>query len=220
VFFESPIWPIRSRSPAPAGRGTFIGLLTRNNSWVFEPRQRNHRAKWRELRQAFPQPDDLPDAFHDLFDYMYRGVFQRGADLVDVIQNPDQFRIRLTDRFTEFLNRIAETRHRSIYESFGSDPDVVEALWNRDAFSTRGIDNQSLHFGGFAGALLLKVASDVQGLIENLNPTPDVRTALLWSIHMPWFDAPQIDSISMPTLQSTVTTINDWIKAPVAAPTT
>jgi len=219
VFFESPIWPIPSRSHAQAGRGPFIGLLTRNNSWVFEFRQRNHRVKWREIRQAFPQPDDLPDAFHNLFDYMYRGVFQQGADLVDVIQNPDQYRIRVADRFSEFLNRIAETRHLSIYESFGSDPDVVEALWNRDAFSTRGIDNQALHFGGFAGGLLMNVASDVQNVIENLNPTADVRTALLLSIHMPWFDEPQIDSISIANLQSTVANINDWINAHVAAST-
>jgi hypothetical protein len=219
VFFESPIWPIPSRRPTHGRRGPFIGLLTRNNSWVFESRQRTHRAKWREVRQAFPQPNDLPHAFHGLFDYMYQGVFQRGADPVDVIQNPDRFRIRLADRFTEFLNRIAETRHQSIYESFGSDPHVVEALWNRDAFSTSGIDNQSLHFGGFAGTLLLNVASNVQNLIEKLNPTPEVRTALLLSIHIPWFDEPQIDSISIPVLQSTVTTINDWINATVAAPT-
>lgn len=219
VFFESPIWPIASRSAAQAGRGPFIGLLTRNNSWIFESRQRNHRAKWREVRQAFPEPNDLPDAFHILFDYMYRGVFQQGADLIDVIQNPDQYRIRLADRYTEFLNRIAETRHLSIYESFGSDPHIVEALWNRDAFSTRGIDNQSLHFGAFAGALLSNVASDIHDLIETLNPTPDVRTALLLSIHMPWFDEPQIDSISIRTLQSAVRTINDWINAPVASPT-
>lgn len=214
VFFDSPIWPIASRSLEHDRRGPVIGLLSRNNSWVFESRQRTHRAKWLEVQQAFPSRlDDLPDAFHDLF----RGVFQQDVDLVDLIQDPEQYRIRLADRFSEFLIRIAETRHSSIYESFGSDPHVVEALWNRDAFSTRGIDNQAIHFGRFAGALLMDVATNVHDMIGALDINPDVRTALLLSIHMPWFDQPQIDAISIPELQCAVRSINDWISSDVSA---
>ncbi len=219
VFFDSTIWPIASPSPAQARPGPFIGLLTQHNSWVFEPRQRNHRRKWLEVQQAFPSRlNDLPDAFHNLFAYMYRGVFQQGIDLVDMIHDPEQYRIRLEDRFAEFLIRIAETRHLSIYESFGSDPHVVEALWNRDAFSTRGIDNQAIHFGDFAGALLMHVSSNVHDLVSHLNPNSEVLTALVLSIHMPWFDDPQIDTVSIPELKHCVTNINDWLNADFTAP--
>ena len=176
VLLDTPIWPLPSRSPREDQRQPYIALLTVRNSWVFEPRPRNHRSKWLEVRQAFASsPDALPACFHKLFGYMYRGVSQRGVDLVERMMNPGKYRVRLADRFGEFLTRIAETRHLSIYGSFGSDPNVVEALWNGDVFSTRGIDNQAIQFGDFAGSLLMCISSDICAVIGRLNPSPELR---------------------------------------------
>jgi hypothetical protein len=221
VLFDCPIWPIPSRSPSPDRRQPYIALLTARNSWVFERRARSHRRKWLEVQQAFTSsPDDLPGCFHSLFDYMYRGVFQRGVDLLDRIENPGRYQVRLADRFEEFLIRIAETRHTSIYGSFGSDPNVVEALWNGDVFSRRGIDNQAGQFGKFAGSLMVCVSSDVHSIIGRVNPNPEVRTALMLSIHMPWFDDPQIGAMSIPKIADTVNEIIAWIDQPIESPVT
>ena len=214
VLFDTPIWPIPSHSPRQDQRQPYIALLTTHNSWVFEPRPRNHRRKWLEVRQAFASsPDALPACFHKLFGYMYRGVFQRGVDLLEKVRNPDKYRVRLADRFEEFLVRIAETRHLSIYGSSGSDPHVVEALLNREVFSTRGIENQTQQFADFAGSFLMCISSDVHAVIRRLNPNPEVRNALMLSIHLPPFDDPQSDSISVAQVADTVKEISAWVNA-------
>jgi len=214
VFLDSPISPIPSRRPAEDLRDRFIALLTRQNKWAFERRPRNHCTKWLEVRQAFPsRPDELPACFHRLFEYMYRGEFRPDTDLMDVIENPEKHRIRLPDRFEEFLTRIAKTRHLSLYASFGSDPHVVEALWNRDAFSSAGIENQALQFGRFAGWLLTHGASGLNQLVGRLDVSPNVKNALFLSVYMPPFDLPQVDRISIQDLKGFVAHIDNWIKS-------
>lgn len=216
VFLDNTIWPLVLDSEPVEQRDPFIAMLTRHNAWVFEPRSRNHRQKWLEVSQAYvSRPEDLPDCFHNLFRYMYRGVSQPNVDIMEKIQNPSKYRLQLSDRFEEFLIRIAETRHRAIYASFGSDPDIVEGLWNRDLFSTRGIDNQTSEFGAFSDSLLTHVSLETHELINDLNPNPEVRKVFGLSVHLLWFDDPLIDSISNPRLRGYVTDINAWI---IAAP--
>ena len=214
VLFDTAIWPIPSRRPPQDRHQPYIALLTVHNSWVFEPRPRNHRRKWLEVKQAFASlPDALPACFHKLFGYMYHGVFQRGVDLLETIKNPDKYRVRLADRFEDFLTRIAETRHLSIYGSFGSDPNVVDALWNGDVFSTRGIENQAVQFGEFSGSLLMRVASDVKGIMGRLSLNQKLHNALTLSIHYLPFDDPQSDGISDPELADAVKEISAWVDA-------
>ena len=151
-----------------------------------------------------------------LFSYLYRGSYQRGVDIVEVVRNPAKYRVKLADKLDEFLDRIAETRHESLYASFGSDPHVMEALWNGEAFTERGIENQAIHFGGFAHGLLTEVAADLNTLADRLDMTPDLRNALALSAFHPWFDTLRIDQIANHELRQRTQSLDDWLSANIA----
>jgi hypothetical protein len=218
VFLDSTSWPIESQRPPGDQSERFIAVLTRRNQWILELRPRNHRSRWGEVRQVHAvNPDSLPECFEILFNYMYRGCHQPGVALVEAINNPQKYRVRLADRLDQFLERIAESRHDSLYASFGSDPNVMEALWNGDTFTEHGIENQAIHFGAFALALLIDVGRDLNDLIRRISITPEIKTALALSVLSPWFDTPRIASVANDELRQSVQDINEWLHADVVA---
>jgi len=212
AFLEWTIWPIPSHRPGDYEHRDFIAKLTEQNKWIFEGRKRRHKVKWDEIYQAFgSRPNELPKCFHDLFEYLYSGVYQPGIDLVELIRSPGQYRVKLADRFEEFLQRISEIRHTAVYRSFGSDPHVFANLWNRDTFSESGIESQTHKYGAFSVSLLNHVASDIWELINRLEVGRDVGTALGLFVYFNWFDNPKFEQIRNHNLNSKIFNITKWI---------
>lgn len=218
VFLDSTFWPIASHRQAGVQPDRYIAVLTRHNRWLIESRARNHHSRWNEVQQVYGvRSADLPECFQELFRYMYRGCYRKGVDLVELIKSKDrdQFRVRIGDNLDEFLGRIAETRHESLYSSFGSDPHVMEAMWNGDTDTSNGIEDQAVHFGVFALGLLMEVATDLGKLTDRLELSDNLRTALLLSVHHPWFDSPRIDDIANSSLRLQIEKVDGWVHAPV-----
>ena len=229
VIFDSTSWPLPSRRSERFADHRHVAILTKNNNWILERRVRNHQTVWAEVRQVFAaRLDELPGYFHGLFDYMYRGQFEEQLTLdvlADVLERSplddfigrrlDEFRVKLSDRLPEFLQHISETRHRSIYESFGSDPYVHEAICNGEAFSSAGLENQSLEYRQFCESLLADVACDLLRIAESLTVSEEIALALFLTTYMTPFDKPQIDRIGTIKLKDALTRIHEWIIHPI-----
>ena len=224
VIFDSTFWPIASRRPKYFGEIRFAALLTRHNKWVFEKRSRNHLAIWAEVAQAYnARLHELPSCFHELFHFMYRGEYEEEFTLDNIAEALNDtplddwsgeyqqpFRVKLDDRCSEFLQRISETRHRSVYESFGEDPHVVFGLVNRECFSTEGIDNQAVAFGQFCESLMTDVASDTLRIAQSLTVSAEIANAFFLTTYMEPFDKPRVDQIPGAKLRDVMTRICNW----------
>jgi len=229
VIFDSTFWPLPSRRSEGFADHRYVAILTKNNKWIIERRSRNHHAVWAEVAQVFAtRLDELPECFRGLFDYMYQRQFEERFTLdvlADVLERTplddfsgrrlDEFRVKLSDRLPEFLQRISETRHRSIYESFGSDPYVHEAICNQEAFSSTGMEDQSLEYGRFCESLLTDVACNVLRTSESMTVSKEIAVAVFLTTYMTPFDEPQIDRIGSAKLKDTLARIHDWIIHPV-----
>jgi len=128
----------RSLRPSPE---VVMGLLTKRNAWKFEPRSRSHAKRWRELESVLRQTgDEVPDFFTRFFRYLLSygpHCHTEDADLV-----------------AEGLRRLAELRHDAVYQGFGDDRFVYDALANRDTMCITGIEARSGAYRDFATSLL------------------------------------------------------------------
>ena len=181
-------------------------ILTTENTWSFEGRTLSHKARWRELVHLFgKRSHTIPQYYRELFKYMFRGRQKKRIPLKDVLMNPtllDGNRLELEDAMDEFLDRIAAVRHVALYRAVGEDPRVIEAIWNNEATSSSGIEQQALEFYSFCEAMFDHVSSDIASLISLLNPQASVRNALYLCIYLPGVDTPRIDDVSPEVLKS------------------
>jgi len=191
-------------------------ILKVNNRWSFECRTRSHKARWRELLQVFGKRScTIPEYYRRLFNYMFWGRQKERIPVIDALKNPGILRanrLQLEDAMDEFLDRIADVRHAALYRAFGEDPRVVEAIWNKEATSSSGIEGQAIEFCSFSEAMFAHVSSDVVGLISSLNPKASVRNALRVGIYFPGLDTPRVDDVSSEALRSQLWRIDTWLK--------
>jgi hypothetical protein len=215
--------PARSRGSGQgdASRSLVIAVLTRNNEWTFEGEARTHKAQWLQLKQVWAAKSaTIPGYFEELFDYLFHGVWEhpegltRSEQLVAVLEGRikrEELRPRLRQHLDGFLSLIAEIRHLAVYCSFGEDPGVVEALVNRDTFSTAGIEKQAQELVLFASRFLTDVASELCAVIRSTEVPQALRTKLYLAVHLPWFD--QIQLAKCPDcVRAKVATLRDWLR--------
>lgn len=192
-------------------------VLKKNNTWSFDCRKRSHKTCWRELLQLFDKGSyTIPKYYRDLFEYLFRGRQKElGVRAVmESIKNPafrEANKFHFEDAKKEFLDRIAEIRHRALYEAFGEDPGVVEAMWNNDVTSSLGIERQAVEFYSFSEAMLDHVSLDIVDLISLLNPIISVRNALCICTYIQWFDTPISDHVPHEVLESRTRWIEKWL---------
>jgi hypothetical protein len=196
-------------------------VLRENNTWSFECRKRSHKTCWRELLHLFDKDSyTIPQYYYALFEYLFRGRQKEqklGVEpLKERIENPalcEANKLRLEDAKEEFLDRIAEIRHRALYGAFGEDPGVVEAMWNNDVTSSLGIERQTNEFYSFSKAMLDHVSSDIVELLSVLNLIVSVRKALCVCVYVQWFDTPLPDDMHSKFLASRIRWIERWLNA-------
>jgi len=199
-----------------------IAILNKKNQWIFEPRKRSHVGRWLELESIFaPRKYEIPAYFKDLFDYFFtgRGHYKCKVPLKEYVRRTSKgekispgtpYEVR--DKLKEFLRMVAETRHIAMYESFGSDPVVVEGLINRDIFSTRGIDRQANQFERFATTFFQDITERLNWLIEQIEIEKDVRSWLFVSVYTQPFDEPEYDILYPENLASDLKSLHDWLE--------
>lgn len=173
-----------------------MAILTKNNSWKFELRKRTHKSRWFELEQVFSQKsNDIPDYFNGLFNYMYRGVYQKGIPPIEIFHDRNKYRIKIEENLSEFLLRISQIRHNALYQSFGEDPNVVEALVNRDTYSTKGINRQADEFGIFSWSFSENISHTLCDFLSETHISDKIRKSIFVCVYHPWFDMPKINEI-------------------------
>jgi hypothetical protein len=197
----------------PGDSHVTTGVLTRHNEWIFERRPfAAHRGRWCELQQIFiGREEDAPACFHELFDFLFRGRHQSGIPLIEIIKNPNRYRLRMPDRFEDFLGQISEARHAAIYAAAGEDPYVVEALVNRDTFSSLGIDGHARAFVAFAEGLLRTTTDEILARFGEIKASPGVRTLFSLGVRMPWFDEPKLTLLASADLQAALAIVDHWL---------
>ncbi|OHB83507.1 MAG: hypothetical protein A2Z38_08975 [Planctomycetes bacterium RBG_19FT_COMBO_48_8] len=203
------------KSDRPRDMSIVVAVLKRNNTWNFECRNRSHKARWRELLQLFAKPSyTILQYYHELFEYMFAGRRKMRISLKELLQHPElreSEKLKLEDAKEEFVDRIAEVRHRALYGASGEDPYVVTALWNGDVTSSSGIERQAIAFYSFGEAMLDHISSDLVELLSVINPTASVIKALCMCVYLQWFDTPLTDKVPREAFESRVRWIKRWL---------
>jgi hypothetical protein len=206
-------WIAPPSSPALAA---IAGVLTKNNRWLFEPRERSHRAKWLEVRDALA-PGEVPPAFEYLFGHVFPNRRRKGTPILEAIRDPHGTLARIDECWEDLLLAIAETRHRALYSSFGEDPYVVEALWNGDTSSSRGIDRQAKALLSFAALLLNDEAARLAKMLATVTVPPSIHGWMSATFRIPWFDEPHTSDLPFDTIGLSIRVIEAWLEPNTAA---
>jgi hypothetical protein len=160
--------------------------LQRNSKWTVERVRQNHKSIWLLLYQAFPNAKGLPNCFNDLFNYLFPT-----RNMVKLTDPPEFItkKYELEKYFYDFLERIPIARHLSSYESFGEDPEIVEALINRDTFTSLGIDRQAKKYLKFNCDLLLHVSMEINRILDEIKLSEVDKKFLLLKLYKKPFDS-------------------------------
>lgn len=165
--------------------------------WTIEKFNAKHTRRWLLLEQIFKNKGVIiPDSFNNLFNSFYN-LESHNRNINDPILKEyykDATPITFQNKLKDFLEMIANKRHTSIYESFGSTPEIVQDLINRDSLSDKGIDAHSTAFGKFASDFFDEVINTTTDkIVSNLTLENASRSALIHSVFNPWFDEPRIE---------------------------
>jgi hypothetical protein len=196
-----------------------VGKLSKKRGWIFEGMKRNHESRWLQLHQIIgSRKGNVPIFFHRLFAYFFREEYKKKRPLIEILNNKSVDnnifigeKWQLHERVTDFLKRIALSRHESIYGSFGSDAYVYETLVNRDTFSTSGLNEKAAQFMLFAQDLAIYVANNIKETISTLQMSDSIRKLLFLCISIPYFDDPKIKFLQPIELQNLVKFFIDFL---------
>jgi hypothetical protein len=109
----------------------------------------------------------------------------------------DDKEINIETKLKEFLELIAQKRHTSVYNSFGSNPEVVHDIENGDTFSDFGIDFHSNAFAQFSNEFFEELLDLTIKLLQNITIGAESKKALYQAIYTPSFDTPVLNLLSM-----------------------
>jgi hypothetical protein len=206
---QKPI-PVSQRASAPSK--FLMAIVTKDNRWKYEPRKPDHRTKWLELRQVFAPLDyKIPSFVQRLFAKLYGQQFRPGTKPIEVLRNPDAFRIGIREAMDDFLGMIANVRHAALYEGVGVDPHLIEAEMNGDVVA-RPEQYSSLAdtLGIFAASMLTSAARDLAELFSSIPNSQALHDRLALRISIPWPDPPALQMLVNGDLKAALTAIRAW----------
>lgn len=212
-------WRVKSLHEKVGSGKTVVAIWTSDRKWKFEPRPQSHEIRWRELVPIFSNRSyKIPNYFHRLFRYHWRGRYKNKLPWDEWaerfasgerVSRGEPYKIR--DVLPEFLSTIARTRHRAMYEAFGSDPAVAEALTNRETFSRKGIDRKAKNYFVFASELFADVTDTLYGFIERKRVREEIRRLVFLGVTGPWMDSPHFDAVIHEEISDRLTGAMNWL---------
>jgi hypothetical protein len=195
VRVDRPSFPFRSPdgyAEADKGPEALMAALTAKNRWKFEGRRRSHSSLWGELKQVWSRPGvEIPLCFDRLYGNLVSVPWASTPGLEDIAS--DLRSASSSELLDRFLGSISEARHTALYEGFGADPHVYEALVNRD-IDTGPLELRARVFSEFAASFLLESGRRAQFVLDAVTASPTVRTRLFMATWWPWLDSPLLDS--------------------------
>ena len=125
-----------SKIEGSASIGSIVAILTESNDWRFEKIKRNHVDRWNQLKSIFASDESyIPECFHQLFQDFLIDREKNPMPLIERLKRRAEgktiepgIRYKTHELMEEFLREIIHSRHHAMYDSFGSDPGVYQAI--------------------------------------------------------------------------------------------
>jgi hypothetical protein len=172
-----------------------------NKLWSINKIKPKHTNRWLELIHIFGvrKNDCIPESFKNLFRSLYNPDFYNRIIKNSIFKENymDDKEINIETKLKEFLELIAQKRHTSVYNSFGSNPEVVHDIENGDTFSDFGIDFHSNAFAQFSNEFFEELLDLTIKLLQNITIGAESKKALYQAIYTPSFDTPVLNLLSM-----------------------
>lgn len=158
---------MRGKSPI----ALLAGVLTAENHWIFEPRNRSHRTRWNELFLIPRFADVAPRPVVAIAEYLseYGG----------------QLRCAPGEVLEYGVHRIPEIRHEATYLAFGADEFSLDLAMNQES-GGGGTEIRRESIGEFARNWMNEMLSQTRDLIVELAPEMHdrcrsaIRSTALW----------------------------------------
>ncbi len=184
-----------------------------NGHWHFEKRKRGHFTKWNEI--SLLRLIEYPDSLKQLFTFWFKDWLKEDISVEEYLVRKLKKEnmgvcFSINDKISELIKRFIETRHRSVYFSFGSDPQVVTDLVNNDALSTKGIELQANAFKNFTYQFLIENVELLTEFLNSVSIHKKTRAMLHTTILWPWFDQPKRQQIQNRELENKIRQLIDF----------
>jgi len=214
-----PVYPVLSRDDENLNIQSILAIFSQKNSkWTFNKTSRDHKGRWFELKQIFIKEEDVPLCFNNLFNLWYGDLIKENIpSITKIIAKIEGKKIgtplKVHDKIDDFLMRISETRHISLYQSFGSDPNVINSLQNMDTYTNAGIDRQVINFKKFTYEFYQLCLNELKIIINNIKFHKPTRQSLWILINLPNFDFPNIELLELKSLKHDLRFLIDWFSS-------
>jgi hypothetical protein len=210
IFERQIIWDDKTLAP----ENQFAVASFTKGKWNLQKKKWGHAGKWQEIKQL--RLTEYPNSFIHLFKYWFKFRVKENISMTEYVAGLVKGEkigtpLDINDIPDEFLNRITTSRHASIYESFGSEPEVMANIVNGDAFSDNGIDYQAKAYQQFCYEFLRENVNDLLNIIGEINVSKETKMYLRLAIFQPWFDDQQIDLVDDVELRNNITKAKSWI---------
>lgn len=186
----------------------------KNNKWKYEYSKLSHKNRWAELKRFFNQETKTPDFILKLFDYFFQASFHNES--IEKLKNFDAFKnrkhITYEDKLDEFLNRISNTRHSAAYNSFGSDPNVIDEMINREGVNPKLVNLQANSYESFSENFFNYCIDLVYELINYIDINNETRKYLFFTTYYDTFDDVIIENIKNDVAREKTRYVKDWLK--------
>jgi hypothetical protein len=162
--------------PAPE---MLMCTLTRDNRWIVENRGRSHRVLWREIGCVLREDEDgtPPEWLSEFFAQLRK-------------ESPEELAEADTD---ELLCRIADLRHRALYEGFGMDETALNELSRSREISALALSARASEFEKFATRLQVYILGHTVPLLLACGLDGQLRTVFVSGVYSPGFDMPTLE---------------------------
>lgn len=210
IFERQIIWDDKTLAP----ENQFAVASFTKGKWNLQKKKWGHAGKWQEIKQL--RLTEYPNSFIHLFKYWFKFRIKENISMTEYMDRLVKGEkigtpLDINDIPDEFLNRITMSRHISMYESFGSEPEVMANIVNSDAFSDNGIDFQAKAYQQFCYQFLRECVDELSCVIEEINISRKARMNLWVAIFQPWFDDQQIDLVDDEVLRNDIKKVESWI---------
>lgn len=177
---------------------TIIAILTKKNTWKFEPRSRTHKDRWQELEYVLLHMKETPPDFFMSF-FKYICFYDREKADKELIRHG--------------IQRLIEVRHASIYQCYGYDYIAHDMLINGELVPGDALGLKTEHYYDFAMALMKFC---VAYAIEIKNSIPEdylcaIQPLLLYGVLTPPFEIGGLSLSDCPELSKNIEDLFCWL---------
>jgi hypothetical protein len=194
-------------------KSTILKYAKNSNRWVIENCGTNHFDRWFKLKDIFKKANEAPKVFLDLFEYFFNASIQNRL-INDPIfshfyknKNP----IKFEDKFEKLLELIAEIRHQSTYNSFGSTPEAFDSARNGEYYSRNALAAQTKLYSNLSEYFIEVNLKNIASIINECKLNTKSKSAILQILVGEAFDEVELSIIQNKELKKNIAHLYKWL---------